>query len=122
MRKNIALAIILLFTLTILAGCEKDVLSPNLNGDFTFNVGPTEFTYTPGSRTGTMFIHNPTDIRIRVNVKICDSRCDERQGVWVTVREHETESYDEQYRWHERLAIEIHRDGMKTNNIVTLGE
>jgi len=101
-------------------GCEGDIISPNSEGIFAFNIGTTEFTYTPGTRTGTMVVFNPTSIETWLNIKIADG-WEGRRGVSMTLRAHRGGSYDEYYTWGEELRIVIHRDGIETINYIFLG-
>lgn len=120
--RSIILATLISMILISIIGCQGKIIQPNSEGVFAFNIWTTEFTYRPGTRTGTMTVHEPTEIDTWVNIKKADG-WEGRRGVSLWLYDtHRTASYDDYYAWGEELRIVIRRDGIETINYVFLGD
>ncbi len=124
MRKQIVMTIVFLFAISMLMGCAKEITSSDGGGNvYDFWVGDINFHYERDGHSGLCTAYNPTTYWVWINVKECDARCDERQGISFTLSENgQTYSWRAYYEPGGKIKITMRMDGVESINVIKLGK
>jgi len=120
MRKLVLTILVLMALPLIFWGCAEKVTS--YDGGYSYNFSVGDIQYHIEIEGGSSSAHNPTSYRYWINIKECDSRCEDRAGLSFSLGENYTASWRGNYPAHCKLKITQRFDGVTSVNEIRLGK